>query len=365
MSTPLIGYGAYNLCFDRLLGRETPTGPDFFQYIRGGGWPVNHVKVIVFCKSTQEGLVGDRAIPLYTAGRINSAFLANLRTLVARARQTGFTVQICLFSYHSVARSETPENLPAVLNPAQWTGCARLTNFFTLKNPAVVAEQVKLVQAVVGDLRGSGNLGPHVIFELANELRADICGATNRAVNCDMVPWLNRMAKAVRDAAGTVATRITTSTGVHVDSASPQFAGDHNERIVFDKRRPADGCSQAPLAADLFDLHAGQWEALGDHAGALRLRVRARLQSYGYPAPAVIINDDGVDDATQRTTANVERWAAAALRQGFGYASKQQYPPHPIGFDEDALNALRRAYETVFEAEDDDTRPGDDIPDRP
>ena len=112
-----IGYGAYNLCFDRDLGLLN--GKNFFQYIRDGGWPVNHVKVICYRKASLELLpeVPDpRTIPVYKSdGTINQAFLANLAKLVSSARQFGFTVQVCIFSYHSVARAEAPEFLPAVL----------------------------------------------------------------------------------------------------------------------------------------------------------------------------------------------------------------------------------------------------------
>jgi len=48
----LIGYGAYNLCFDTFLARSG--GMNFFQYIRSRPEldAINLVKVICFRKST-------------------------------------------------------------------------------------------------------------------------------------------------------------------------------------------------------------------------------------------------------------------------------------------------------------------------
>ncbi|HEX8691745.1 MAG TPA: hypothetical protein VF746_04945 [Longimicrobium sp.] len=362
-----IMYGAYNLCFDRQLGRETPTGPDFFQYIRNGGWPVNRVKVIVFRNSKQEGLAGDRAIPLYDGSRqINGAFMANLRTLVERARQTGFTVQICLFSYHSVAGGETPENVPAALDPAQWPSpCEKLRNFYSLKSPAVVAEQVKLVQAVVNNLRYTGNLGPNVSFELANELRIENCPGpdgkpsltVSREANCQMLPWMHRMVQTIRDAAGPIATSVSTSTGTHDEALDTNKVGEANEKIVFDTHRPADGCSAQPLVPGYFDLHSGQWapprgsfvpidqDGGADYRAKIPVyiqKMRQRLNyGYGYPSPFIILNDDGLSDGMR--TRFLEDHAREAFRAGCGFASKQQYPPDPIGFDEAALDALKRA----------------------
>jgi hypothetical protein len=105
-----IGYGAFNLCFDRRLGRAPSTGgKNFFESLRKDprGWPVNLVKVICFRKSTADKLDPARADPLFApGGSVNPAFLTNLQTLVTTAEGCGFFVQICVFSFQSVTSDD-------------------------------------------------------------------------------------------------------------------------------------------------------------------------------------------------------------------------------------------------------------------
>jgi hypothetical protein len=351
--TRLIGYGAYNLCFDNLLGQPAGGGPDFFQYIRDHQYPVNLVKIICYRKTDADLLpvTNPRTTPLYNQdGSINHNFLVNFQNLVNRARTTNFTVQVCIFSYQSVAEHETPAAVPAVLNLSSLGPCDRVKTFFTLQNAAVVAEQVKLVQALVNQLRYTGNLDSHVIWEIANELRCDVCNPDklhpeyNRTVNCSIVPWLNRMAQAIRDAAGPIATTVLTSTGLWNDALAFQ-PGGANEKITFDTHRPADGCSSPAFTPGIFDLHAGQWDATGNYQKALTNDVKYRFLSYGYPSPRIIINDDGVRPA-QRTNDLVKAWATAAFQNGYSYSSKQEYPP-ALPFDNGALDALKAANAAV------------------
>ncbi|HVR41413.1 MAG TPA: hypothetical protein VMU84_20120 [Thermoanaerobaculia bacterium] len=343
----LIGYGAYNLCFDRDLGAQSGQ-PNFFQSIHNGGWPVNLMKIICYRNATQEGLpLGDpRTIQLYRpSGEINGYFLDNLVKLVQTARPLGFTVQICVFSYHSVARDEAPNPLPAVLaRGASETKCNYFKRFFSLSDPGVVAEQEKLVRTLVNQLRVSGNLYDHVIWELANEVRCDICGTGNAGANCTLVPWLNHMATIIRDTARGIPTTILTSTGVYFDS-NPNQPGAKNEKMTFDKNRPADGCANPALVPDLFDLHSGQWDAGKITAGdMIRNGVKMRFQPYGYPNPMFIINTDGIDDSLL-TKANISFWAKAAFQTGYHFACKAQYPPEP--YNTAVLDALKAANAAV------------------
>jgi hypothetical protein len=348
----LIGYGAYNLCFDRDLAPYQ--GKDFFQFIREGGWPVNLVKVICYRNASQEGLPPNnaRTIPLYTpSGQVSQAFLQNLQKLVQRARQFGFTVQICLFSYHSVARDEAPENRPAVLLPQSANRCDYMKYFFHAgPGSAVFTEQMKLVNAIVYHLRYTNNLS-NVIWEVANELRVDNCGSldANRAANCGMVNWINNIAYGIRQAAGTNPT-VFTSTGVHSPNVvPPPPPGGSNEAITYSQRRPADGCANPPFTPPLFDLHSGQWDGWkgGDFATALQSGVRNRfVLGYGYQNPMFIINTDGLHESDRTETA-VEAWAKAAFRSGYHFSTKQWYPPHENNYDIPVLNALKRANAAV------------------
>jgi hypothetical protein len=360
----IIMYGAYNLCFDPTLGRIGGTGPNFFQFLKNNGYPVNRVKVILFRNSLQEELQPGHSVPLFASGRLNPRFLANLQNLVTQARLARMSVQVCLFSYHSVVGNEQPESPPALLNVAGWQlgPCAKLRRFFSLDDAAVVEAQSRLVTDIVTHLRTTVGL-QGIVWEIANELRSDRCrlpdghwdAERNRQNNCEMVRWLNRMKEVVRAAAAPEAARMTTSTGTHDERVIPKIVGEANEGIVFDKQRRFGGCTNSvAFVPHFFDLHSGQWEprgiaalqeperylaALPDSVAA----VRTRLQSYGYANPVVMLNDDGLTDP--KRTRFLADYVRAAFKAGFGYGTKQQYPPLP--FDRTALDILRRVHREV------------------
>jgi hypothetical protein len=355
----IITYGAYNLCFDPTLGQMGGAGPDFFKFMVDNQFPVNRVRVFLFRRSTQEGLQPGQSIPLFVNRALNPRFLTNLQRLVRRARASRIMVQMCLFSYHSVLR-EQPESPPHILDTAAWPGdgCAKLRRFFSLNDPQVVDAQAALVQSIVTSLRDTVGL-QGVIFEIANEVRIDLCrtpeggwdAEQDRLGNCEVVPWLNRMAQVIRDAAAPQGVRRTTSTGTHSERTLPGRPGEANEAIIFNKNRDQVRCGDASaFVPNFFDLHAGQWEPVGidpavNEAEYLRqlplsiAAVRTRLQGYGYPNPMVVLNDDGLNDERRRTP-YFEHYVREAFRAGFGYASKQEYPPVP--FDLVALRTLKR-----------------------
>lgn len=354
--TRLIGYGAYNLCFDRDLGVHN--GRDFFTHLHDvKKSPVNLVKVIVFRKASLEGLPElpdptGRTIPVYTpAGEINKKFLANLVALTKKARDKHFTVQICIFSYHSVARKEGPEFLPAALVPdSSLTRCQRVRKFFSLADPAIVAEQDKLVTALVTTLRNADALS-NVLWEIANEIRIDVCATEkqNRAGNCDLVAWLNHIASTIRASAKLARNMITTSTGIHTQDAPNTPPGAANEKMTFAQERPVDGCTNPAFVphavltpGNLFDLHAGQWNLNDNYLAELRGGLRKRFAGYGYDNPSFIINTDGFPDEL-RTPANIKKWATAAFRNGHHFASKEIYPPHVPAYNDAVLDALAAA----------------------
>lgn len=360
----IIEYGAYNLCFDPTLGKLGGGGPDFFKFMKDHRYPVNRVKVILYRNSLQEGLQPGQSIPLFAARKLNPRFLVNLQNLVKRGQDSRISVQLCLFSYHSVVGGEEPEAPPAILDTKAWPGtpCSKLRRFFSLDDAAVVAEQSKLVRDIVTHLRQTVGLAG-VVFEIANELRSDVCrkedgtpdAEKNRQGNCQMVRWLNAMQDVVRAAAAPVAARMTTSTGTHDESIIRGRIGEANEAIVFDKLRRTGNCADPrSFVPSFFDLHAGQWEPIGvdwvthrpAYLAALPVsvgEVRRRLQSYGYTNPVVVLNDDGLGERKRNTL--LEHLVRAAFKAGYGYATKQQYPPLP--YDIAALDTLRRVHREV------------------
>ncbi|HKP86009.1 MAG TPA: hypothetical protein VJZ26_07935 [Blastocatellia bacterium] len=330
MSIPsrLIGYGAYNLCFDRWLGKPPSGGPIFFAAIRNGGWPVNLVKVICFRNSGIEGLPETRRVTLYDNRKaINTAFIDNLNNLVDQARQFNFSVQVCLFHFHAItAPAETPENVPDVLNPANLgtNNYQKLTSFFNISDQARLNEQIRFVRAIGDRLRGYNN----VLWELANEVR--IQGGTpaqNATGNCGLVAWLKRMRTELITSLQGRPFVITTSTGID------------NERVTFSPSRPVDGCNESALPAEYFDFHAGQWGAVDNFATGIA-NAKARVAGYNRNA-FLIVNDDGVNN-TMRTADWVKARAKEAFRQRVHYASKQEYPPG-VPLDTLTLDKLREA----------------------
>lgn len=330
----LLGYGAYSLANDKYLGKPAGgAGPIFFKYLRDGGWPVNLVKVICFRFSGQDGLDPARRLSLYDPQRqINTAFLDNLSNTVDQARQFGFWVQVCLFSYQSVAETEQPENAPTVFkldNPGTPVRDPRqnVRDFFNADDPARFGEQIRLVRAIADRLR----VYPNVLWELANELRmGNYIPSTNDSTNdnCQLVTWLNRVrAELVRALQGTPAL-ITTSTGTE----------SQDERFFF-SRRPTDNCASPPLPVEFFDFHSGQWD-IGPDVNASIVAAKKRAASYN-PSAFLIINDDGLHGAS--SPASLLQWATTAYANGLHYAAKQTYPPaQPWNID--ALNALKQAF---------------------
>lgn len=341
LPTRFLAYGAYNLAHDKYLGKPpNGQGPIFFKYLRDGGWPVNLVKVICFRNSGQDLLAPARRLALYDPQRnINQSFIDNLSNTVDQARQFGFWVQVCLFSFQSVVDGEQPENAPAVFNlgppgskPVDAVDSrARLRAFFNAADAARFAEQTNLVRRIADRLRGY----PNVLWELANELRISNLDNPPNEDNCQLVTWLHRMrAELVRSLQGAPA-RITTSTGKELQS----------ERFFF-RRAPTDNCPSPAFPAEFFDFHSGQWHT-GDDSSASILKAKQRAITGaggvpGYnPSAFLIINDDGLrgEAAPER----IRAWAAAAFRNGLHYSAKQTYPPGR-DWNTPVLNALKQAF---------------------
>lgn len=352
----LVGYGAYNLCFDRLLAKKQDNNfaPDFFATIRNHGFNrINLVKVICFRHSGKENHPASRTIPLYITQTtpppnpsskivVNPAFLANLTTLVRRAQETGFWVQVCIFHYQAIEIQkappvipETPELLPAELVPAGASNCARLKAFF---NPAPananqLTKQKELVAAVVGAVKAF----PNVIFEIGNELRIDGDGCTP-ADNCKLAEWMNLMRNEIFRVTGFVQTRhVSTSTGRRNFKANDP-AAIANEDEIFKT------CANKLVQPDYFDFHFDQWfdrvtkDTLMDDA-------IARAKSYRDGTP-LIINDDG--SGKGGTAVEVEAWAREAFSKRLHFATKQPYYNGASGsnladFDLDVLRRLDTA----------------------
>lgn len=339
----LVGYGAYNLCFDKLHGRITdnPADPDFFASIRQRAPFVNLVKVIVYRKSGIEGLKASRRLPLYTPAReINDAFVENLRALVDRAASLSpmFFVQVCIFSYHSVADldelpkehpndppkynpipKEQPENVPYALVPpppptviihpidyARW--------WFSPGTDARTNAQRDVVARVGEALAGR----PNVIWEIGNELRIkeDAQALTDHRV---LAQWTKQMYDKLVARTGTDI-NVTCSTGIS------------NELVM---------ANNVPL--NVYDYHSGQWDVGRYYTGIPRARQRAA----GYnPNAPLIINDDGVPRDTPRNRPNVAGWAKTAFQNGLHYSTKASYPPAE-DYSQQQIDGLRDAVTAV------------------
>ena len=347
----MVGYGAYNLCFDRLLGKkqDSPYADDFFAQIRKSNYrKINFVKVICFRHSLKEGHPPTRATPLYitqttpppypsTKIVINPAFLDNLNRLVRRASETGFVVQVCIFHNQALyfpppapQIPETPELLPTDLQPTGSSACARLKNFFNPRplNPNQLVRQKELVAAVVGATKSSYN----VIYEIGNEL------CFNRppckpADNCALAEWMNLMRTEIFRVTGYVQTRhVGTSTGRNLLPGDPN-PHETNEVEIFKT------CPKKLVTPDYFDFHSGQWYSKTTGLTSMQETIN-RVKDYtsGRPMPPLIINDDGAEG--HRTPPNVEKWAREAFSKGLHYASKQPYPNG--GADDFSHDVLRR-----------------------
>lgn len=329
----LAGYGAYNLCFDRMLGRlRNDSDPDYFKTIRQQLklGKINLVRVICFRHSQKEDLPANRAIPLYAKTQttpsqivVNPAFLQNLEDLVESAEQSNFWVQVSIFHFHAIAtpeggpvppgqprKPEEPELLPLALRPDRSASkCQRLKTFFHPQpaKPAQLARQKQLTAAIVGRLRGR----PKVIYEIGNELRMEGAGCT-ASDNCQLAEWMNVIKTEILRVDPTA--HVGTSTGKH----GRQLVGDNEEEIFR--------TCPAKLVPTYFDFHSGEW--VSDDLRVLGIKEAAqRAKSYlGITTtPSLIIDDDGVHDRN-RTLANVVKWSTAAFAEGLHYATKQTYP---------------------------------------
>lgn len=349
----LAGYGAYNLCFDKMLGRlKNTSDPDFFHRIRQLGFgKINLVRVICFRYSRKENLPHGRAIPLYVNNApggnppiiVNEAFLKNLNDLVTSAQQLDFWVQVSIFHYHAIATPgggstnipEVPELLPVVLRPEGATAVERLKAFFnpTPAKPQQLARQLELVDAVVTRLKGR----PKVIYEIGNELRIDKGGT--RDDNFRLAEWMNIVkARILSTDPGAL---VGTSTGRQGDG------GGENEEEVF---------HDAPhkLVPNYFDFHSQEW--IDDETTPRIMAAANRAKTYlGITTtPPLIIDDDGLHDVN-RTAANIRKWASAAFGQGLHYSNKGTYPNggvndtdgKPLDFDLELLKALNDVARTT------------------
>jgi hypothetical protein len=349
----MVGYGAYNLCFDRLLGKkqDSPFADDFFAQIRRNNFrKINLVRVICFRHSRKEGHPETRATPLYitqttppptpsTKVVVNPAFLDNLSRLVARASETGFVVQVSIFHNQALyfpppdpnVLPETPELLPPDLTPFGGTACERLKNFFNPRpqNPNQLVRQKELVAAVVGATKSAYN----VIYEIGNELvfSRPPCKPPD---NCALAEWMNLMRTEIFRVTGYVQTRhIGTSTGRNLLPNDPA-PYETNEAEIFKT------CPKKLVSPDYFDFHSGQW--LNEATGVTSMQDAInRVKDYTGGRP-LIINDDGA--LGLRTPTNVEKWAREAFSKGLHYASKQSYPNGSgADFNFDVLRRLEGA----------------------
>lgn len=368
----LIGYGAYNLCFDKMFGQKLnpqPSDPDFFTYMKNNYPMINLVKVICFRRSTLEGLPVARAVPLFIKYReqgdirpphggqvvieFNEAFPPHLAAMVDRAAAIGMWVQVCIFSQQSVSRDEAPENPLPEVNPATMGAsvCEKLTNFFSPDPSPRLETQKYIVRRIGSALRGRTK----VLWEIANEVRVEGCPderpINNQVGNCRLAKWLNIMAAELKSAGGYGPSALVgTSTGVG------------NEGTIFSANRSGVGCApaQSPaLPVSFFDFHSGQWDYAGNFARGIQ---NAKARSLGYnPSSFLIINDDGsrlldedpnnpAHDAELKKAAakTLNHWALEAFNQRLHFASKQQYPPL-MPYDTYALNALRDANNGIYQ----------------
>jgi len=337
----IIGYGAWNLHFDKDLGAEPASdGLTFLSYLRAWGYyKVNHIKVVLFRKSTAEGLPEGRARTLYKPdGTINQVLIDNLKRLVNEAAANGFWVQICIWHHHAIAtedRSEYPENAPAILAPnwGQPNDGLRLRMYYSpVGREAVFAEHRKLFRKIGAEFGSYSN----VIFELGNELRVWQSSAGDEGKMVDernLRSWLQSMLAELRGAAPNPI-RVCCSTGID------------NENLMF---RPG------ALAVDFFDFHAGQWNMSDKFDNDYPIGIRqSRERVQGYKAGAkLLIDADGLFGGESFQTSGtfaqyMERWATEAFRRGESFITKGYYPP-AIAISRPMLDSLERASNAVPE----------------
>jgi hypothetical protein len=343
-SKRIVGYGAWNLHFDRLLGATAATNNlTFLSYLRSLGYhQINHIKVVLFRNSTIEGLPADRALTLYRRdGTINQALIDNLKRLVNEAAAKGFWVQLCIWHHHAIARedrSEYPENAPGVLAP-DWSIARdgdRLAKYYapSASRQAAFEEHRKLFRKIGAEFGAYSN----VLFELGNELRVWQSHGTAEQWGDErnLRGWLAMMADALRSAAPNPI-RVGVSTGIE------------NEHPMFN---PPVG-----LNVDFYDFHAGQWNMSNkydnDYPIGMR-QSRERVQNYK-PGAKLLIDTDGLFGGESLSTSAtfaqyMEKWAAEAFRRGESFITKGYYPPG-VAISRPMLDALERAARAVSDAD--------------
>jgi hypothetical protein len=335
----IVGFNAFGLCFDDLLGRKLTVKPgenpdaklNFFRYLKKHQYPFNWVKIVCFYKETVDVPDTDqRLIKLYENGEISDKFKKNLVELVDEANACDFKVQVCLFSRQAVAEpvKYAPDPLPQV-----YTDVLKLTDlddrlrtFFSPAPSDLLTKQKDLVSTIAGAVKGKTN----VFWELCNEAHLDKSNSPEDEAN--LIKWLIE----IEDTLHTVnkGAKICTSTGVK----------NQNETPVATK-----------VPVSFYDFHLLQWNK-SDGKDYIRLLNAAKKRADGYRpvgAPLIINDDGGVDAAPdtapankwrERTAANIKKWAAAAFDRRLGYMSKLPYPTG-LPWDTKLLGAIKEAYE--------------------
>ncbi len=333
----LIGFNAFGLASDNKLGATNSDPRNFFQYLKGEGYPFNLVKVVIFSNGLSE-VNADRHIPLYRADKtINPAFLDNLAKLADEAHNKKFLVQVCLFHYQAIQdEGQAPVNNPFGLTPYEAGGVAmrkRLRDFFT---PTAVdpfkALQKQLITAVGQKLKNK----PNILWELCNEVRMG--GALTPANtpptqvqdNWNLATWMQQTETALKQVVGS---------DIHVCTSSGTLT--ENEKIT---------CENVP--STYFDFHFDQWNEGGSYRQFIKY-AKERAAAYA-PGHRLTCNDDGAkevdQDATvhqwfERTEGNLKNWAGTAFEMGLDYMLKATYPAK-LPWNLPALRAIKFANDT-------------------
>jgi hypothetical protein len=338
----IVGYGCWNLHFDRGRGASAATGNQtLLTYLRSLYKKINHIKIIIFRRSTVE-VPADRAIPLYRGdGTINQALIENLRAVVEEARSLDFWVQICIWHYHAIANpNEYPEIAPGVLAP-DWNASVsrRLQDYYapSAGRQAAFAAHRALFQKIGAEFGGYDN----VLFELGNEMRIwePVDTPEKAGDERNLKSWLAGNLEALRAAApGPI--RVCTSTGIG------------NEYAMF----------KAPggLPVDFFDFHAGEWGMPpNDKTGTGYLTgirgCRDNAQTYK-PGAKVLINTDGLFGKTETLENSgtfaqyMELWAREAFQKGVSFVTKGYYPPGVADISRPMLNVLESVANSIPDA---------------
>jgi hypothetical protein len=345
----IVGYGCWNLHFDRELGKfgSVTNNQTLLTFLRSLYQKINHIKVILFRNTAADKLTSDRAIPLYRHdATINQVLIDNLKHLIDEANLKGFWVQICIWHHQALTDpGEYPENAPGVLAP-DWSEPSipgRLQKYYmpSASRQAAFAEHRKLFDRIGREFGGYDN----VIFELGNELRiwptVDTSGKAGDERN--LKAWLTGNLEALRAAASPRPIRVCTSSGIA------------NEYILF---KPPGG-----LDVDYYDFHSGQWgmtDANGNPdrnstkypAGIRGCRDNAATYK---PGAKVLINTDGLFRSTDTVENSgafaqlMQNWVGEAFQKGVSFVTKGFYPPGVSNISKPMLDALEHAANSIPE----------------